>query len=400
MKAGGIRVQSFHSANLPEIPVSRNIVCILPFLAGILLAGQPAAQSPARITGEVVPGAEWQQAVPESAGYSSAKLEALRVWLKTQGTTAMMVVVQGRVIFNYGDVAHVSKVASVRKSVLDMLYGKYVMNNTIDVGKNVKELGLEDKKAPFYPMEAKASLIQLLAARSCIYLPEHEHPGDLSDGDQGRYMPPRNSCFPGSQMVYNNWDFDMAGVVFEKATGKKIYEALRDDLAVPIGMQDYDVNRQEKEHAASISHEGYPLWLSTRDMARLGLLMLDAGKWGDKQLIPDDWVRYSTVLLTPFHDVHPIQLRNDGEPARWGYGSMWWVWDEPAFPGGAYTGFMQGAYTAMGGGGQFITILPAKDMVVVHKVDIDLSPHTDVGDAAYIAMLTIIADANCGDRCR
>jgi CubicO group peptidase (beta-lactamase class C family) len=380
--------------------VSRLRVCLLPLLAAASLTAQQAPQAPARITGEAFPGAAWQTVAPKSVGYSGAKLEALRAWLKTQGTTAMMVVVQGRVIFAYGDVSLVSKVASVRKSVLDMLYGKYVMNNTIDVGKNVKELGLEDPKTPFYPMEAKASLIQLLAARSCVYLPERAHPGNLSDWDQGRYMPPRNSCFPGSQMVYNNWDFDMAGVVFEKQTGRKIYDALRDDLAVPIGMQDYDVARQEKEHAASISRERYPMWLSTRDMARLGLLMLNSGKWEDKQIIPDDWVRYSTVLLTPFHDVHPIQMRNDGEPARWGYGTLWWVWEAPMFPGGASTGFMQGAYTAMGSGGQFITVLPAKDMVVVHKVDIDVSPHADVGGAAYMAMLTMLADANCGDRCK
>jgi CubicO group peptidase (beta-lactamase class C family) len=357
-------------------------------------------QPSAKITGDVVPAADWQQVAPESVGYSSAKLEALRAWVKTQDTGSMMVVVQGRVIFSYGDVAHASKIASARKSVLDMLYGKYVMNNTIDVGKNVKELGLEDPKAPFYPMEAKATLIQLLAARSCIYLPERVHPGDLSDGDQGRFMPPRNSCFPGAQMVYNNWDFDNAGVVFEKLVGKSVYEALRDDLAAPLGMQDYDVERQKKEKAASVSKEGYPLWLSTRDMARLGLLMLEGGKWNTKDLIPNDWVRYSTTLLTPFHDVHPIQMRNDGEPARWGYGTMWWVWDAPMFPGDTWTGFMQGAYTAMGTGGTFITVLPGKDMVVVHQVDIDKNSHASVSQTSYMAMLSMIADANCGDNCK
>jgi CubicO group peptidase (beta-lactamase class C family) len=211
----------------------------LPALVLFLGASLVAAQT-ARISGDVVPLAEWEQAKPEAVGYSSAKLEALRAWVKTQGTGSMMVVVQGRVIFAYGDVAHASKIASARKSVLDMLYGKYVMNNTIDVGKNVKELGLEDPKTPFYPLEGKATLVQLLASRSCIYLPEREHPGDLPEYDQGRFMPPRNSCFPGSQMVYNNWDFDSAGLVFERQVGKPVYDALSDDLARPLGMQDYD----------------------------------------------------------------------------------------------------------------------------------------------------------------
>jgi CubicO group peptidase (beta-lactamase class C family) len=297
-------------------------------------------------------------------------------------------------------VAHASKIASARKSVLDMLYGRYVMNNTIDVGKNVKDLELEDPKTPFYPMEAKATLVQLLAARSCIYLPEREHPGDLPEFDQGRFMPPRNSCLPGSQMVYNNWDFDEAGVVFERLVGKPIYDALHDDLAVPLGMQDYDVALQKKNKAASVSKEGYPMWLSARDMARLGLLMLDGGKWNGKEIIPYDWVHYSTVLLTPFHDVHPIQMRNDGEPSRWGYGTMWWVWDAPMFPGDTWTGFMQGAYTAFGTGGTFITVLPAKDMVVVHQVDIDKDGRASVSQTSYMAMLSMIADANCGDKCK
>lgn len=75
----------------------RHLACIAPLLAAPLLFAQPAP-SPARIVGETVPGVEWQQTSPQSVGYSSTKLEALRAWLKTEGTTAMMVVVQGQFI--------------------------------------------------------------------------------------------------------------------------------------------------------------------------------------------------------------------------------------------------------------------------------------------------------------
>jgi hypothetical protein len=52
----------------------------------------------------VVPGADWERvAKPESIGYSSSKLEALRGWLKTQQTTSMVVSVGGRVLFEYDD---------------------------------------------------------------------------------------------------------------------------------------------------------------------------------------------------------------------------------------------------------------------------------------------------------
>src|SRR5581483_6864485 len=133
--------------------------------APLCVRGQQPPQQPARITGDVYPGSDWQQVQPEAVGYSSKKLEALRAWVKTQDTTSMMVVVQGRVIFSYGDVSHTSKVASVRKSVLNMLYAKYVFNSAVDINKNVKDLGLEDKQ-PFIGMEEHAKLEQLMAARS------------------------------------------------------------------------------------------------------------------------------------------------------------------------------------------------------------------------------------------
>src|SRR5262245_33860391 len=75
----------------------------------------------------VVPGKDWDTvATPESLGFSSARLAALRGWLASIDTTAMMVVVGGRPLFTYGDLTHVSYLASGRKSILALLYGRYV----------------------------------------------------------------------------------------------------------------------------------------------------------------------------------------------------------------------------------------------------------------------------------
>jgi CubicO group peptidase (beta-lactamase class C family) len=316
----------------------------------------------------------------------------MRGWLKTQATGSMMVIVGGRVIFSYGDVTHTSKVASVRKSVLGMLYGKYVINGKIDTSKTVKELGLDDK-VPFLPMEEKATLEQLMASRSGIYIP-------TGNEDQRRLLPQRGSEYPGTYHFYNNWDFDAVGVAFEKATGLGIYDALQTDLAAPLGMQDYMISKQKKIFSPESLHPEYAMYLSTRDMARLGLLMLDYGMWNGKQVMSGDWVRYMTTLVTPFREMHPTGFQKAGEPERWGYGLLWWVWDQPGFVGGVYTGFMQGAYSAMGTGGTFITVLPAKDMVVVHQVDIDKDYRASVSPSSYIAILSMIANANCMDNCK
>jgi CubicO group peptidase (beta-lactamase class C family) len=364
------------------------LFCLIPIT--ILAAQAQQTSGPSKEDTARVPGAEWERTKPESMGYSTARFDALRSWLKAQQTAAMMVVVHGKVVFEYGDLRLVSKVASVRKSILSMLYGNYVLNGKIDLSKTVKEIGLNDKES-FLPIEEHATLEQLLAARSGIYIAS-------GNAQQDPLTPKRGSEYPGTHYVYNNWDFDAAFTAFEKLTGKDVYDALQTDLAIPIGLQDYDPKQQKKIPTVSV-HPEYAMYLSTRDMARLGLLMLRWGEWNGKQIIPADWIRYSTSIVTPFDELNPTSLHVRGRPDRWAYGFLWWVWDAPVFPGGIYDGPLQGAYTAMGSGGQYITVIPFEDMVIVHKVDIDKDYRADISPLGYDAILAMVLDSKCGGQC-
>ena len=350
------------------------------------------AQTVSQTPSGVFPGADWERVKPESAGYSSARLEAVRGWLKTQPTTAMMVSLGGHVIFEYGDLGRVSKVASVRKSVLSMLYGNYVFRGTIDMSKTVKQLGLDDEQ-PFLPIEEHATLEQLITARSGIYLPSGNTELDAQ-------TPRRGSQYPGIYFAYNNWDFDAAGTAFEKLTGKNIYDAMETELARPIGMQDFERARQKKIPAPGSVHPEYAMYLSTRDMARLGLLMLRKGDWSGKQLVPIEWVRYTTSIVTPFHEINPPTWRLLGQPERWGYGVLWWVWDAPLFPSGLSASPFQGAFAAKGTGGQFIYVLPAIDLVIVHKVDIDQDSSAHVTPEEFDATVQMVIASKCDGACK
>jgi len=368
------------------------VFAILTFILRAAVVAQTSAPAPPA-SGDTsrVPGDEWERAKPESMGYSTARFEALRAWLKTEQTAATMIVVHGKVIFEYGDLSHTSKVASVRKSVLSMLYGNYVMNGKIDLGTNVKDLGLEEKE-PFLPIEEHATLEQLITARSGIYLPNGSFGHDA-------ITPKRGSEYPGTHFFYNNWDFDSAFKAFEFLTGKNVYDAVQTDLAAPIGMQDYDPAAQKKITGADLEHLRYAMYLSARDMARLGQLMLRWGSWNGKQIVPGDWIRYTTSIITPFDEINPTSLRVRGRPDRWGYGVMWWVWDAPVFPGSIYIGQLQGAYSAMGSGGQYITVIPFEDMVIVHTVDIDKDYRAAVSPMGYDAMLAMVLDSKCSEKC-
>jgi len=369
-------------------------------LALFLLCSPLSGQAPgtqAETKESVFPGKDWERIEkPELIGYSSARLKALHGWLASLDTTAMMVAVGGKSLFEYGDLAHLSYLASVRKSVLAMMYGKYVGNGAIPLNKTLREIEITDVDG-LLPRELEATVEHLITARSGVY-----HPASNS-GDSTASAPPRGSQRPGAYYLYNNWDFNAAGAVFEKLTGKEIYDALATDLAAPIGMQDFDRSKQSKSGDPKRSqHMAYHMWLSTRDMARIGLLMLREGEWQGRQVISRDWARRIASLVTPFNEMNPPGYRALGTGNRWGYGYMWWVWDAPNSPGP-----YQGAFTGMGAGGQYITVLPQLDMVVAHKTDTrQLSPHGSnkrnrtVSGAEYDSILRMLIAARCpGGRC-
>jgi CubicO group peptidase (beta-lactamase class C family) len=166
-------------------------------------------------------------------------------------------------------VALESKVASVRKSVLDLMYAVEMQKGlklADYMDQTVVQLGLEDK-TPFLEIETHATLQQLMMSRSGIFLPS-------GNGDQEKLVPARGSYYPGTHYFYNNWDFDAAGLEFEKLTHKDIFDAMRDDLAIPLRFQDFDRARQKKNFVAGSNHFEYATYLSTRDMARVGLFAL------------------------------------------------------------------------------------------------------------------------------
>jgi CubicO group peptidase (beta-lactamase class C family) len=253
----------------------------------------------------------------ELIGYDSKKIDnVLEYVIDRMNTTGLVVVVDGKILFDYGDIEELSYIASCRKSVLSMMFGKYVENGTIDLDMTLDELNINDIQG-LLPIERQATIRHLITARSGIYLPAS------NGGDGARYAPQRGSVKPGSYFVYNNWDFNAAGGIFEKLTNKDIYEAFEQDIAIPINMQDYKLEKQQKFGDSTKSNFlAYHFWLSTRDMARLGLLMLNIGNWNGKQVIPESWIKLSTSVVTPPKQINPSELR-DGD---FGFGYMWWIW--------------------------------------------------------------------------
>ena len=296
------------------------------------------------ILAAAVPGAAQAQTQPP-----------LRELLAGYQTSAMLVLRQGRTIFAYGDLAKTSYIASARKSLVSMLYGPAVAKGAIRLDMTLAQMSFDDKGG-LLPIEKRATIRDLLMARSGVY---HKA---ANSGDASDRAPARGSVQPGSYFLYNNWDFNALGVIYERQTGRKFYEAFRDDIAAPLGLRDFDIAGQAVRNDTGLSdYPAYHLVLSTRDMAAIGQLMLQQGRWQDRQIIPADWVARTTALATPAAEVSRTSPFVEGL----GYGWLWWIFD----PGANWPAPLKGAYTASGAFGQFISVVPKLNMVVVHKVE-------------------------------
>jgi CubicO group peptidase (beta-lactamase class C family) len=330
----------------------RRIVYLL-VIAGLCCLSPVSAQRPA---GAIFPGATWENVGADKLaeyGWSRDALHNLTAYIRDESnTTGLVVVDRGRVVYRYGDLEELSYVASVRKSILAMLYGSWVENGTIKLETTLEALGIDDIGG-LLPIEKQATIQHVITARSGVY-----HPASYS-GDDLAEAPPRGSQRPGAYMLYSNWDFNLAGFIFEKLTGRSIYDELQAQLAIPLQFEDWDRSAQHKDGDLTISkYPAYPIWVSTRDMARIGYLMLREGDWNGRQVISKEWARQIASVVTPVHEMNPAR-RRDG---YFGYGYMWWVWDGPRA-----VGPFKGAYSAVGAVGQWITVLPAVDLVVAHK---------------------------------
>jgi len=360
----------------------RNTVAIISAI--VVLTTASLAQTPNAATA-VFPGAAWDRVEPSAAHYCQDKLDLATARVAELGTTAMTVVVGGRVLWEYGPQDAVSYLASVRKSILAMMYGNYVKSGAISLKATLADLKIDDVGG-LLPSEREATVEDLLGARSGVY---HEAANAACTGcgsTAGDPPGPRGSVPHGTYFLYNNWDFNALGTIFEQRTGENIYDVFARDFAAPMQMQDFrrDAQRKTEKPAASI-HPAYHFYLSTRDMARVGYLMLREGNWSGRQLVPKDWTHRITTVITPVDQMHP----DDVAKGPFGYGMLWWIWDGPF-----NTGIYKGGYSGIGAVGQFITVLPALDMVIAHKTQAN-SPKP-VSRQQYLSVVDLIAAAKCG----
>jgi CubicO group peptidase (beta-lactamase class C family) len=281
-----------------------------------------------------------------------------------------VIVTRGKILDSWGAVETKFNVHSIRKSFLSALCGIQVEAGKLQLDARMTQLGIDDNPPVLTDIEKGATVRQLLQARSGIY-----HPALYETASMKARRPQRHSHAPGTFWYYNNWDFNALGTIYEQECHAGIYDDFERLIARRIGMTDYSAKDGRYVTGADSIHRAYPFRMTARDMARFGLLFLRGGKWNDEQIIPAAWVKEST---TAWSDAG----------MSGGYGYLWWI----AKSGVHFAGVTlpEGSYSARGAGGHYILVIPALDLVIVHRVNTDIEGRsvssTDFGELVRLIL--------------
>ena len=329
--------------------------------------------APAQTSSLIFPTKDWTQTTPTAAGWNLQRTQEAAAYTKEIGATAAMFIQHGVIVAQGGDITARTELHSCRKSFLSALIGNAVARNQIHLEDTLATLNIDDNRPSLTPEEKQATVRMLLEARSGVY-----HDAAYETNGMQEKRPARGSHPPGTFWYYNNWDFNALGAIYQQATGRSIYQSLADEIAAPIGMQDFrakdghDVREPQSRFAA------YTMRMSARDFARFALLYLHGGNWAGTQVVPAPWVADST---------HPWSDNESG-----GYGYLWWTGDS-ATPGRrAQYVFPRGSFWLEGHLGQYAVVVPSRDLIVVVRVEGD-HPRKSVTKREMATLVKMVFDA-------
>lgn len=356
----------------------------------VLVAVVAAAcgSTPANPAATPWPTQGWATSTPEAEGLDAASLAALDKEFADGAhgqVTGMLVVRHGKVVFereydhdfdrlfegrdpvrgpyNYYDPdwhpyyqhGRLHTMQSVSKSVTSTLVGIAIGRGELPpVSTRVLPLFSAFTAPPADPRRDQMTLEDVLTMRT----------GIAWDESTVTYTDPKNSCAgmeksrdwvqfvldqpmaadPGTTFVYNSGATELLAYLLKQGTGRQADEYAAEHLFGPLGITD----TYWKRTPTGLNDTEGGLYLTARDLAKIGYLYLHDGQWEGRRLLPEGWVAKATA---PLVDTRP------GQPRSRQYGYQWWVL--PSAEGAVR------AYAALGYGGQRLIVVPEHDLVAV-----------------------------------
>ena len=307
---------------------------------------------------------------PLPRGKASAQMDAaFENYLKavadsSEDLHSVMVLQHGKVLAEKQiapDTAHIMN--SVSKTFTATAVGFAIEEGLLHLEDKIVDLFPESVPAEPQPMLDQITIRNLLTMNSG-HGTDPTYVTRNGDGDWIRgFMEWPLDYEPGTCYCYNSLGTYLLSAAVQKVTGEKVVDYLEPRLWKPLGME----KPHWLESPAGINTGGWGLYLHTEDMARMGLCLLNGGKFAGKQVIPATWVAEMSKAQVPSVNAginerkmkevvaeHPEITYFSPEKSDWvqGYGYQMWRCRHNAF-------------RADGANGQYIIVIPEKDAVVV-----------------------------------
>lgn len=282
------------------------------------------------------------RATPESQGISSDLFAALLRELDASKDTEMhhfMALRHGKVICecNFAPYPkgmwHITH--SMCKSITGMAIGMLIEEEKIKLDENIYDIFPDHINAFSKIFRPVITVEHLLTMTSGVTFNES---GIVSGNDWlGSFLNASVNGKPGTEFQYNSLNTYVLSAIVTKRTGETLTEYLTPRLFGPLGITKYYWETCPK----GITKGGWGLFLCAEDMAKLGQLYLQRGKWNGQQLVSEYWIEISTA--------RHLKTQND----TYGYGYQLWMEQRP------------GSFEYNGMLGQNVIIYPDMDMVLV-----------------------------------
>ena len=282
------------------------------------------------------------RATPESQGISSDLFAALLRELDASKDTEMhhfMALRHGKVICecNFAPYPkgmwHITH--SMCKSITGMAIGMLIEEEKLKLDENIYDIFPDHINAFSKIFRPVITVENLLTMTSGVTFNES---GIVSGNDWlGSFLNASVNGKPGTEFQYNSLNTYVLSAIVTKRTGETLTEYLTQRLFGPLGITKYYWETCPK----GITKGGWGLFLCAEDMAKLGQLYLQRGKWNGQQLVSEYWIEISTA--------RHLKTQND----TYGYGYQLWMEQRP------------GSFEYNGMLGQNVIIYPDMDMVLV-----------------------------------
>lgn len=333
------------------------------------------------------PAGSWAKKAPAEVGLDPAKLQEAVAYAESHETRREMdfsdqerifgtllgsvptirahtngvVIYKGYVVAEFGDPTWADPTYSVAKSMLSTVMavaqrdGK-IPNLDAPVGQLVKDGGYTSPRNA--QVTWKMHLHQESEWEGNMWGKQDNFIGHEAFG-QGE-MKPREQMKPGTYYEYNDVRINRLALSLLRVFGKPVPEVFRDEVMNVIGASNtwrwipyhnsfVEIDGRKMASVSGGTRWGGGVWINAMDMARFGYLWLRGGKWGDRQVLPSDYVKAA---------VTPSEVSNSPD-----YGYLWWLNTRQK----NYPGLPANVFGARGAGSNTILISPDHDLVVVWR---------------------------------